>query len=100
MACFQPRRNLFEQIGEVAVQMAAEKFVDVKPFAIEVRIERDPLLAGRLQEDVDEKRTAGELLDHQIARGFARDDVLALSYMLHQRARFVCVELLQAKQVE
>src|SRR5690349_8589849 len=97
MACFQPWRDLFKQVGEVAVQMAAEKFVNVKPFAIEIRIEGDTFLAGRLQEDIDEKRTAGKLLDHQIARGFARDDVLPLRDVLDQRPRFVCVELLQTK---
>src|ERR1700754_174820 len=82
---FQPRRDLFQQVNKMAVQMAAKEFVDVKTFAIEIRIERDVLLTCGLQKDVDEERATGELLDQQIARGFARYYVLALGHMLDEQ---------------
>ncbi len=57
-------------------------------------------LARRLQKDVDEKRTAGELLDQQIARDFARRYLLAACDVFDQFRGFGGVELFQTQGVE
>ncbi len=79
------------------MQMAAKQLVDVKTFAIEIRVERHALFARRLEKGVDEKRTTGELLDQQISRCLTRDDVLSLGHLLHELCGFDRVELLETQ---
>ncbi len=57
-------------------------------------------LASGLQECVDEKRTAGKLLNEQITRGFARCDLLAFRDVLDQQSGFLCIELFEVQHVE
>src|SRR5689334_8265264 len=53
-----------------------------------------------LQEDVDEKRTAGELLDQQVACDFAGGDVPASGHVFDETCGFGSVELFETKCVE
>src|SRR5215216_2740443 len=100
MPSIETRRDLFEQIGEVAMNVAAEEFVYVETFAIEIRKQRRVFLTCGLQKDADEERTARELLHEQIARGFAGCDVLAARDVFYQTRCFGCVESFQAQGVE
>src|ERR1051325_10957708 len=84
----------------MAVNVSAEKFIDVETLAVEIRDQRRVFLTRRLQKDVDEKRAAGELLDQQIARDFARRHVLASRYVFYQTCGFGRVELFETKGVE
>src|ERR1041384_6185864 len=100
MSRIESRRDLFEQIGEVAVNVAAEELVDVETFTIEIRKQRRVFLTRRLQKDADEERTARELLHEQIARGFAGCDMLAPCDVCHQAGGFGGVESFQTQGVE
>src|SRR5215216_7484301 len=98
MPSIETRRDLFEQIGEVAVNVAAEELVDVETFAIEIRKQRRVLLTRGLQKYADEERTARELLHEQITRGFAGCDLLAPRDVFHQPRCFGRVESFQAQR--
>src|ERR1051325_7938751 len=100
MARVQPRRNFFQELCEVAVNVTAEKFVDVETFAVEVRDERCVFLSCCLQKDVDEKRAAGKLLDQQIACDFACGHVLASRDVFDEARGFGRVELFETQSVE
>ena len=46
----EPRRDLFEQVGKVTMNVTAEQFINVETFAIEIREQRRVFLARCLQE--------------------------------------------------
>src|SRR6185369_15174226 len=100
VSCVQTWRDLFEQLGKVTMEMPAEYFVDVEPLAIEVRRQRGILLPCGLEKGRNEEWTAAELLDQQIACGFARRDVLATRDVLDEQCRFLRVELLEPQSIE
>src|SRR6185369_855205 len=82
------------------MNVTAEQFVDVKPFAIEIRNQRRMILAGRLQKDIDEERAARKLLHEQVAGGLAGCDLLAARDVFDESRRVSGIELPQPKRVE
>src|SRR5678816_823997 len=100
MARLESRRNILQQVGKVAMQVPAEKLIDVKTLAVEICIQRDAFLARGLQKSVDKERTAGKLLDQQVTRGFAGHDLLPLSHVFDEQRSIVCVETLEPEQIE
>src|SRR5688572_21567074 len=100
MPRIKPRRDLFEQIGEVTVNVTTEELVDVETFTIEIRKEWRVFLTRGLQKDADEERAACELLHEQITCGFAGCDLLTARDVFDQPRCFGCVESFQAQRVE
>jgi hypothetical protein len=100
MSGVESRRDLFEEVGEVTVNVTAEEFIHIETLAIEIRDQRRVFLARCLQKDVDEKRAAGELLDQQITRDLARRYLLAARDVFDEFRGFGCFELFETQCVE
>src|SRR6185369_3951288 len=82
------------------MNVTAEELINVEPLAIEIREQRGAFLSCRLQINVDEERAAGKLLHDQIARGFARCDLLSARDVFHQFCCFGWGELFETQDVD
>src|ERR1041385_543560 len=100
MSCVESRRDLFEQICEVPMNVTAEQLVNIETFAIKVKEQRGAFFTSGLQIDVDEKWTAGKLLHDQIACCFTGRDLLTSRDVFDELRRFGLLELFETQNVE
>src|SRR5260370_40114612 len=56
------RCNLLQQAFEITINVSAHQLVNVKTLTVEKRRQRGLMVAGRLDQSIDEQRTGAELL--------------------------------------
>src|SRR5215204_3832325 len=100
MSGVEARRDFFEEIRKVPVDVTAEQLVNVEPLAIEIREQRGAFLTCGLQKDVDEERTAGKLLDDQIACCFIGRDLLTTCDVFDEFFGSGWIELFETQDVQ